>query len=265
MKRTSGQLKTMAKRALLGHYGVSCGGQLVSQLAIFVMYIPYYILSYVQMVSRALHMTGGPSVLGTALITASLMTAGSILSYLLATLLTIFMAIGNMRICYRICTEGAAGLSDLLYPWKHHPFRFLGLYLLLTLFPVGASLVGMVVSVCLGGLIGGTVGFATGMTGFVLCLAVGIVLMLNYTQALFVLVEDPELQIGQCMGFSKALMRGNRWRFVKLWLSFTGIFLLGYVSLGIGFLWIAPYTCCTSVWFYLDLKGTPGVSWELEP
>ena len=52
---------------------------------------------------------------------------------------------------------------------------------------------------------------------------------------------------------SQQLMMGNKWRYFVLQLSFIGWWILGFITLGIGFIWIFPYYKLTMVDFYRDL------------
>ena len=52
---------------------------------------------------------------------------------------------------------------------------------------------------------------------------------------------------------SRQLMVGNKWRYFVLQLSFIGWWILGSITLGIGFLWIYPYYKLTMANFYRDL------------
>lgn len=52
---------------------------------------------------------------------------------------------------------------------------------------------------------------------------------------------------------SRQLMNGNKWRYFVLQLSFIGWFLLGAITLGIGYIWIYPYYKLTMANFYQDL------------
>jgi len=55
------------------------------------------------------------------------------------------------------------------------------------------------------------------------------------------------------------MMKGNRWKLFCLFWRFFGWFLLGILSLGIGFLWIMPYLQTTLARFYDDLKAGEGL------
>jgi uncharacterized membrane protein len=83
----------------------------------------------------------------------------------------------------------------------------------------------------------------------------GFVATLSYSQTFFILADDPQLKGSEALRKSKAMMRGNRWKLFCLLWRFFGWFLLGILSMGIGFLWIVPYLAATLAHFYNDLKG----------
>lgn len=87
----------------------------------------------------------------------------------------------------------------------------------------------------------------------------GIVAALSYSQTFFILSENPKMESSDALRKSKAIMKGNRWKLFCLFWRFFGWFLLGILSLGIGFLWIIPYLITTSARFYDDLKAGDGL------
>ncbi len=60
----------------------------------------------------------------------------------------------------------------------------------------------------------------------------GIIASIRYSQAFFVLADDPQKSIRQCMDESKAMMRGNKGTYFLLSLSFIGWFLLAAIPGG---------------------------------
>lgn len=91
----------------------------------------------------------------------------------------------------------------------------------------------------------------------------GVVACLSYSQAFFILADNPRLKGSEALRKSKSMMKGNRWRLFCLFWRFFGWFLLGVLSGGIGFLWIMPYMAATLAHFYDDLKGE-GASFSME-
>lgn len=83
-------------------------------------------------------------------------------------------------------------------------------------------------------------------------------LSLCYSLALFLYADRPHLSGLELMRQSRRMMRGQKRRLLWLYLSFTGYFLLGVLSLGIGFLWVLPYVRMAHAIFYLELKAQEG-------
>ena len=85
----------------------------------------------------------------------------------------------------------------------------------------------------------------------------GIIAALSYAMALFIVADNPEIDALQAIRKSKEMMRGNKWKLFCLACRFIGWFLLGVLSLGIGFLWICPYWVTSLAAFYQDLTKAP--------
>lgn len=61
----------------------------------------------------------------------------------------------------------------------------------------------------------------------------GIIAAIRYSQAFYILVDDPDKGIRECMNESKRMMRGNKAKYFGLSLSFIGWILLSAVPSGI--------------------------------
>lgn len=89
----------------------------------------------------------------------------------------------------------------------------------------------------------------------------GIIKSYAYSQAYLIYkdhIDRPDLDkisALDCITESKELMKGHKSRLFILDLSFLGWVLVGFLTLGIGFLWITPYTTATRTAFYNDLVG----------
>lgn len=82
----------------------------------------------------------------------------------------------------------------------------------------------------------------------------GIVKGYSYFMIGYMLAENPALDQARAIEISKQLMRGNRGKAFVLGLSFLGWELLALLTLGIGFVFLAPYINMTFTHFYLELK-----------
>ncbi len=61
------------------------------------------------------------------------------------------------------------------------------------------------------------------------------------------------------MSESWRMMKGRRWKLFCLRLSFLGLLLLAFLSLGVGYLWVNPYILCAQARFYRDLQAETGL------
>ena len=77
---------------------------------------------------------------------------------------------------------------------------------------------------------------------------------LNVLFILLTLWLVPETKHVSLEHIERNLMKGRKLRYFLLQLSFIGWWLLGILTLGLGFLWIIPYMLQTNTQFYLNLK-----------
>ncbi len=103
---------------------------------------------------------------------------------------------------------------------------------------------------------------ALGAILFLSALFFMILLQMRYGLALFVVADDPDVRARQAVRRGVELMKGNYWRLGLLWLRFIGWQILCVLTLGIGFIWLAPYFMAATTAFYDDLtrsKQTTGL------
>jgi len=82
----------------------------------------------------------------------------------------------------------------------------------------------------------------------------GIIKAYSYAMTDMIAEDNPELGPKECIDRSKAMMDGHKMDLFLLDLSYIGWILLGFLSLGIGFLWISPWMQMAHVRFYEELK-----------
>lgn len=83
----------------------------------------------------------------------------------------------------------------------------------------------------------------------------GIIAGYRYSQAFYIMAENPGLGSGECIERSKAMMQGNKWKLFCLQLSFIGWFFLTLITLGIAGLWLSPYMAVAETFFYRDVNA----------
>ena len=81
----------------------------------------------------------------------------------------------------------------------------------------------------------------------------GIIAALAYSQTFYIIAENDSIGPLQAITKSKEMMKGNKGKYFYLGLRFIGWGLLCIVTLGIGFLWLAPYIIVSLAQFYDDI------------
>jgi uncharacterized membrane protein len=81
----------------------------------------------------------------------------------------------------------------------------------------------------------------------------GIIASYAYSQAWYLLTNDPSLGAMEAIRRSKAMMQGHKWRLFCLYIRFIGWSLLCLLTFGIGYLWLIPYMWTSMACFHNDL------------
>ena len=82
----------------------------------------------------------------------------------------------------------------------------------------------------------------------------GIIAAFSYSMTFYILADDPSISPMDAIDKSKAMMKGNKWKYFLLNLRFLGWALLCLLTFGIGFLWLIPYIQVSIAKFYDDIK-----------
>ena len=82
----------------------------------------------------------------------------------------------------------------------------------------------------------------------------GIIAQYRYAMTFYLLKDNPEIGINEALSQSCEMMKGYKWKYFVLSLTFIGWYLLSCLTLGIGFLWLIPYMLTTQANFYNELK-----------
>ncbi|MDD3191198.1 MAG: DUF975 family protein [Bacilli bacterium] len=91
--------------------------------------------------------------------------------------------------------------------------------------------------------------------GYILFIIPGVIWGLQYSQALFIMADNPQLEIMEALKKSKELMNGKKADLLLFYLSFILHFILGIITFGLYFLYFLPYFSCASINYYLHLIG----------
>lgn len=233
MKKTSSELKRMARETLSGRWGIPVAASLLATLLPTLCMLPFTVNVEHPTTSQSITMN---------------------LASFIITLLQIILTSGVLSLHLNMSRKQSYSLNDLTYGFRQRPQRFVGAYLLLTLIsmlPVIPGSILVVTSIVFS--------YTSSFLGFVgiILLIVGIVftiiIELQYSLIFYLLVDFPNEKVTDLFKRSKYLMNGNKGRAFYLSLSFIGWILLGVCSFGIGLLWIYPYMIQTQTCLYLDI------------
>jgi uncharacterized membrane protein len=84
----------------------------------------------------------------------------------------------------------------------------------------------------------------------------GIIKAISYSQAPYIIAENPNMPAMEALRRSEEMMRGRKMEYFVLNLSFIGWALLAIPTLGLITIWLEPYMQMTMINFYSDLKST---------
>ena len=233
MKRSSKELKALAREALLGQYGSLIG-------AMFLLGIFSVILESVPVtITRNREDT-------TSLIIQFVVT-------LIISVLVYLLQIGMTVIVLHMTRRQTYGLSDLFYTFRAHPDRFI----IVSVIQIGISMILQIPAYIFLFLYPGDT--IKRILLYLLILLAGsivsFIVLLGFTLADLLLIDNENLGAIDAIRQSWAMMHGNKGRFFYLQISFFGLALLCILTLGIGMLWLYPYMMTTEAFFYLDLTG----------
>lgn len=233
MKRSSKELKALAREALLGQYGSLIGAMfLLGMFSVILESVPVTI-------TRNREDT-------TSLIIQFVIT-------LIISVLVYLLQIGMTVIVLHMTRRQTYGLSDLFYTFRAHPDRFI----IVSVIQIGISMILQIPAYIFLLLYPGDT-IKRVLLYLLLLLAgsiVSFIVLLGFTLADLLLIDNENLGAIDAIRQSWAMMHGNKGRFFYLQISFFGLALLCILTLGIGMLWLYPYMMTTEAFFYLDLTG----------
>ncbi len=101
--------------------------------------------------------------------------------------------------------------------------------------------------------------------GYIISLVYAICKGLLYSLVNFILYDNPNMTGKEIVEESERLMSGNRCMLFWLNLTFIGWVFLASFTLGIGFLWLTPYIIIAQICFYESLAGKETSSSDNDP
>ena len=90
--------------------------------------------------------------------------------------------------------------------------------------------------------------------GSILFIIPGIIASLMFSQAFYIIAEDNKIDPYNALVKSKKMMEGNKWKLFKIILRILLLAIVCILTLGIGFIWLAPYQNAVYAKFYNTIK-----------
>ena len=90
--------------------------------------------------------------------------------------------------------------------------------------------------------------------GSILFIIPGIIAFLMFSQVFYIIAEDNKIDPYNALVKSKKMMEGNKWKLFKIWLIIFLLAIVCILTLGIGFIWLAPYQNAVYAKFYNVIK-----------
>lgn len=236
MNVSSSELKRRARQALVGKYGTMVGaGLLICALS------------------------GGLSLLLTLFVNGSLAYQ---ISFLIINILTAILAAGFFGLTLNIARGRDAQAIDVFAVFSSHPDRIIILTLLLMLVStvclIPISIPAFLIALSVTGLsIPETSLILFTLLACIISAIFLVLVSLRYSLVYFLYFDHPDLSATELMRESARRMQGRKGRYFCLHISFLGMYLLGILTLGLGYLWIVPYVSMTQAFFYLEACGEP--------
>lgn len=231
MKRSSSQLKALARSSLSGQWGLPIGASVLASLGVLI-----------------------PGMLIAGLLdpysTVSIITC-QILIYVVSILVSL-LQIGYTRLVLNMNRRQPYSLKDLIYPYTAHPDRFLAVNLILVTVGAVLSLPFTILSYQQTDL---TSSMVMNMTGLLVESLVSIILSLFFGLANYLLLDNENMTAAQALRESCRLMKGNKGRYLYITFSFIPLALASIFTCYIGLLWLNPYISVTMSYFYMDVTG----------
>lgn len=229
---SSSGLKALARGQLIGHYGTVSGAYFLHTVCI----IP---LTFA---------------------TASLFAANTLINWIASTIATFLISLltglfvaGETYMYLKVACNQPVVVGDLFFGFRYESQKVLTLQAviaglsLLTALP--SSVIGFISSINPENSSLGTIYYILSAIGLIINLIISLML----SQVFFLMLDFPEYNPKMLLSKSIQLMKKNKWRLFKMLFSFLPLLLLGYLSCGVGMLWVHPYMMTAEANFYLDL------------
>ncbi len=248
--KQSKYLKSEAREALIGNYGIYIGTYMIFSLISLcvTMFIYWYLLRSMSTFSAI---------------------SGIIIAFLFNVLLSLLGA-GIWVSSLSVSRRQPIAVGNLFYAFTHHSDRFLIVETIKGLIRMVFTIVPLVIytsyifgkneNLFTNPTLQDILGFALNyMSGLLLILGIGglvtFLILLPFSMSTFLLIDNENLGAIDSLRTSSRMMKGNfKSYFYLSFLSFLGFYVLGGIGGSIPMLWVTPYHHVTIAGFYRQLN-----------
>ena len=234
--KSSAELKAMAKEQLFGKYTTAVGAFVtVSAITLVMSTIPVFMIPHGSIVYTVIY-------------------------YLVSFIISLFLGLfasGQAFFYLKIACEQPVSVGDVFFGFRLHPDKSILIQFILSLTSYLCTAPAAIFQYL----------YLNGSNAVMLLLmsvsliagcVVLIFVSLLLSQAFYLLQDFPDYSAKELLKMSCHMMKGHKGRLFYIELSFLPLFLLGFLSCCIAYLWIIPYMNATMANFYMDLvKNQP--------
>lgn len=188
-------------------------------------------------------------------------TFSMVLSQLCSLIFSLILSVFTAGICYIYLNIGRKkpySVNDVFYMFHQSPDRVIVVCFVLTLINMVCSIPvymaqGLVTQV------DNTEkllrAFPAVMGAVCLSMVLSLFVTLPFAFSYMLLVDNPEISAGDALKGSVSLLKGNKLRLCRLYVSFLGMGALVALSGFVAYIWVEAYMQATMVQFYMELNG----------
>lgn len=266
-KTSISDIKKKAKEKLLGNYSLAIG----SFVILFALIYLIYTIASGGAESLIFSEISGDQGISEEQIEAILSNGKneimiSILFFVLMAVVTPLVTLlttGYLFIIREISYEREARSSGIFHTFKNHPDKVIIIALISYAVQTILTLPAFIYDRCCGGAYNSGITFLIYMILTLAGAIVTVIYDIAVSQSYLLYLDNNELDAVSYIKTSISMMKGNKWRYFCMLLSFVGYGILLIASLGIASLWIVPYYEESKVLFYRDLTEKPEIDIEV--
>ena len=260
--RTAKEYRMTAKETLAGNYGTVIGVYIIYTMIVSALSVPSSILS------SGMNFLSGLD----PLILPVLYAALSLPISFIASMVTVILSTGLSKVTFDIVRGKRGDVVTLFYGFQHNVMTVICAYLWIILYilpAVGIMVIGGGISIVMLVMMDGTPAVIGGVVLLVItCIAYfAWIIVVSYAVSMtyYIYYDNPDMRARDLVRRSMSLMKGHKMQLFRLYLSYLGYYLLGFLSCGLALLWITPNVTAATVLFYDDLISADDPDAKVRP